>query len=73
MDADGTRSKGIARSLRKIGIKASISHIVILLSDLNMLCNTAIVNKTKSLLLEMTETVLSPRWLPLLGSRRFTC
>jgi|APAra0007618407_1042631.scaffolds.fasta_scaffold04679_4 hypothetical protein len=28
MDADGTRSKGIARALRKVGIKASHSGII---------------------------------------------
>lgn len=27
MDADGTRSKGIARALRKLGIKASNSYL----------------------------------------------
>lgn len=28
MDADGTRSKGIARALRKLGIKASNSGLI---------------------------------------------
>ncbi|GKA47190.1 rhodanese-like domain-containing protein [Tanacetum coccineum] len=39
MDADGSRSKGIARSLRKVGIKASISHIVIVLTLLHTFYN----------------------------------
>lgn len=35
MDADGSRSKGIARSLRKIGVKASLSmHSEIFVANL---------------------------------------
>lgn len=30
MDGDGTRSKGIARSLRKLGLKASSKSLMIL-------------------------------------------
>ncbi|PWA92274.1 Rhodanese-like domain-containing protein [Artemisia annua] len=39
MDADGSRSKAIARSLRKVGIKASISRIVIVLTLLHTFHN----------------------------------
>lgn len=64
MDADGSCSKGIARALRKLGIKASInkqpSRESFLSKEvlwiMNIWCWTL-----------SAEIILSPRWLPVLG------
>lgn len=61
MDADGTRSKGIARALRKLGVKACNSCLTQFFSTILTFKN--FLNKLFLFVYNVTEAILDARWV----------